>query len=103
MEKEYTFDEILFTNFNPIDEEIVFDEYLNEVYNFSCVGGPFSRISPADVLKNVDYIQYNEIKMDFINFHYTEHAGEYWTTEDFQEAKEMYEEQEEIDEGDEDE
>jgi hypothetical protein len=101
--KEYTFDEILFGSFSPIDEEEVFDEYLNEVYSFSLVGGPFSNLDPAEVLKEVDPMQYDISKNEFLNEEYTEYKGEYWKTEDFQEAEEMYEEQEEINEDDEDE
>jgi hypothetical protein len=89
-----TFEDILFANFDPIDEDEIIDDHLNEEYDFSCVGGPFKYLDPADVLKEMDFTGYLQMKSDYLDENYVRYAGEYWKSEDFEDAEGMFEEQE---------
>ncbi len=41
---------------NEVDREKAFDDYLDEVYDFKQVGGPFAYMSPSRVLLEIDPI-----------------------------------------------
>ena len=79
------------------DLESAFDEMLDEVYSFESVGGPFERMSPSRVLKEMDPVAHrcgvSEMGDDD---RFEEFEGEYY---DKNELKELREEcQEEYDE-----
>ena len=51
----------------PIDMEERYKNYLDEVFSFESVGPPFSHMSPAKVLEEVDLIAYKYGLDDFID------------------------------------
>jgi len=81
-----------------------FEEMLNEVYDFSCVGGPFAHMSPAKVLEEMDPTDYRIGLVEHMD--YMEESGEvirigpcYYWPDDVEEAlDELEDEQEEEDE-----
>lgn len=48
-----------------IDTETLYDDMLDECYDFSNVGGPFAYMSPARVLAEVDPVAYRCGKNDY--------------------------------------
>ena len=80
------FDEILFTNYQPVDVELVFDNILDNLYN---VEGPLGSWEYSHLLKTIDPDEYEIMKTDFISDNYIEYKGECWMPEDYVEANEI--------------
>lgn len=52
---------------DEVDTELLLDGMLDDCYDFSSVGGPFSCMSPSEVLKEVDPIAYNCALSEYID------------------------------------
>ena len=88
--------DVLYDEFEPIDVEEQFDNYLDSMYDFKDVGYPFSYYSPAKVLKKMDEVNYRTMRNDYINEqNYVYDYDEYWNKDDFEKAEEIAKEVEE--------
>ena len=85
------FDEILFTNYQPVDVELVFDNVLDRVYS---IEGPLSSWDYSYLLKTTDPAEYEVMKTDFIRENYIEYKDECWKPVDFEEAENIEKESE---------
>ena len=87
----------------PVDnenEEVIerYDSMLDEHYSFEYVGGPFSVMSPAKVLKEFDPITYREGLADFIDSlekddQLVRVGPDYYSKKDVEEAVELMEDE----------
>ena len=86
---------ILFDNFDTVDIDDEFDRYLNETYSFGDVGGPYVYLIPSTVLKKCSPVDYDCYQVDWLDEQdYIEYEGYHWKKADYEEALEIYEEQE---------
>ena len=80
-----------------VDLEISFADMLNECYNFELVGGPFSSMTPADVLKEVDPIAFRCGASDHSD-NYEEIDGEYYDRDEVEAIRDEIDEEIEAEE-----
>lgn len=101
MQKPRTVEQILEQEFVEIDIEEQFHDYMQEMYDFSNVGGPFQWMNPAHVLQEFDKVAYDQ---EFENwkdsctedaklFAEFEETGTYWHPQDIEDAIEMAKEE----------
>lgn len=90
--KEYStdehscFSEILFSEFDPVDAKLCFNEYLDENYKLPeyLSDFPFSY-----VFYKIDPVCYNTEFNNFVNDNFELFAGEWWDPRDFKLALDM--------------
>ena len=74
-----------------IDCEQVFDQMLDEIYDFKAVGGPFAYMLPSRVLREIDPIAYRCGMADYMDGEETyEVEGETYYIHDVTKAQEEY-------------
>ncbi len=84
--------ECLYDSAEPIDIEQVFDDFLDEIYDFKSVGLPFSHFNPSDVLKQFSPTTYRTMRNDYVNEKdFIEYDGEHWDKNDYEKAEELAE------------
>ena len=80
-----------------VDWEISFADMLNECYTFESVGGPFSSMTPADVLKAVDPTAFRCGASDHSD-NYEEIDGEYYDRDEVKAIRDEIDEEIEAEE-----
>ena len=71
-----------------VDTDELYDEMLNECYSFEDIGGPFSCMLPAFVLKTMDPTAYRCDRNDWVDGEdITEVRGEVYNTRDIEEVR----------------
>lgn len=76
-------------NCDSVDTQKEYDRYLNEIYSFTRLGAPFDMLEPAEVMKKMLTIDYDNGYSDFLdNQDYDEvFAGEYYEKSVIDQAK----------------
>ena len=88
--------DVLYDEFEPVDVDEQFDNFLDSMYNFEDVGYPFAYFNPSKVLKTMDGVNYRTMKNDYINEqNYVYDYDEYWRKDDYEKAEEIAKEVEE--------
>jgi len=69
-----------------IDVEEATKEWLDNIYSFKCVGGPFQFMSPSDVLFNYDNTSFREELNNYVDimvrsYDWIEYDDNYWLPE----------------------
>jgi hypothetical protein len=75
----------------PVDREERFNQMLDECYSFDSVGGPFSSMSPSEVLKECDPVAYRCGVNDWADGEdWIEIEGESYESYDVEKAREEF-------------
>jgi hypothetical protein len=73
-----------------VDLEQRFRDMLDECYSFDSVGGPFSSMSPSDVLKQVDPVQFRCGVNDYGDGEFYDIDGSAYDVREVDEARDEY-------------
>jgi len=82
-----------------VDLDEKFQEYMDDVYNFECVGGPFAFLNPLLVLKEMDPTAYDQ---EFSSWKdscvqeglFIKYGDEiYWNSDDYEDAVNTFQEE----------
>jgi len=74
-----------------VDTESAYDEMLDDCYDLSTVGGPFSGMSASRVLREVDPTAYRCGFSDWLDGEdYTEIDGSYYRNDDIEDARDSF-------------
>ena len=87
--------EILMDDYAVVDVDEEFEQYINDTYSFEYMGGPFEYMIPSCVLKEMSPGDYDAYQADWLDGQdYVEYEGYHWKKSDYEEALEIFNEQE---------
>lgn len=90
--------EYLEDNYEPVDTDKEYDDYLDNNYSFHNVGGPFTYLVPSKVLKEMSPTDYRIDKQEFLdNSDLMPLGTEYWRKNDYEDAESELEAEKEED------